>query len=167
MNLQPALSNELVILKPLLKEDFDLLYKIASDKLLWEQHPNNDRYKKEVFEDFFDIAIQSNSSFVIIDNVTNEIIGSTRFYDYNEIESSIAIGYTFIARKYWGSAYNASIKKLMIDYAFQFVENIIFHVGETNFRSQKAVEKLGAIKLGSLKKENSKIVNWIYELKKN
>lgn len=167
MDLQPTLSNELVTLKPLLKEDFELLYKVASDKLLWEQHPNFDRYKKEVFEDFFQKAIESKGAFTIFDTITNEIIGSTRFYNYDEATKTIVIGYTFIDRKLWGTSYNASVKKVMIDYAFQFVEKIQFHVGETNFRSQKAVEKLGAIKSGKTADDTSTKQNFIYILQKN
>lgn len=166
MELQPTLSNELVTLKPLLKEDFELLYKIASDKLLWEQHPNFDRYKREVFENFFQKAIDSKGAFTIFDTKNNTVIGSTRFYNYDENSNTVVIGYTFIDRNLWGTSYNASIKKIMVDYAFQFVENIHFHVGETNFRSQKAVEKLGAIKIGEIKDDTSLKTNWIYELKK-
>lgn len=167
MNLQPTLTNELVVLKPLQKEDFDTLYKVASDKLLWEQHPNNDRYKKEIFEDFFQKAIESKGAFTIFDSKTNEVIGSSRFYQHDENTKTIVIGYTFIDRKLWGTSYNSSVKHLMIDYAFQFVDNIHFHVGETNFRSQKAVEKLGAKVIGEIKDDTSAKTNWIYAITKN
>lgn len=166
MNLQPILSNEEIVLIPLVNEDFEALYYIASDKLLWEQHPNNDRYKKEVFEDFFKKAIESKGAFTIFEKTTNKIVGSTRFYDLEQESKSVFIGFTFIDRKFWGSSLNGIVKKLMIDYAFQFVDSVKFHVGETNYRSQKAVEKLGALKIGTIQKENSEIVNWIYELKK-
>lgn len=167
MNLQPTLANELVVLKPLQKEDFEALYKVASDKLLWEQHPNNDRYQKEVFEDFFQKAIESKGAFAIFDAKTDKVIGSSRFYQYDENTKTVVIGYTFIDRKIWGTSYNSVIKSLMISYAFQFVENIHFHVGETNFRSQKAVEKLGAKKIGEIKDDTSSKTNWIYELNKS
>jgi RimJ/RimL family protein N-acetyltransferase len=166
MNLQPTLSNKLITLKPLQEDDFNALFEVASDKLLWEQHPNNNRYKKEVFKDFFDIAIQSKSAFVVIDNKTNKIIGSSRYYEFNKEDSSIIIGYTFISREYWGTVYNRNLKDLMTNYAFQFVNIIHFHVGETNYRSQKAVEKLGAIRIGALPDDTSPKTNWLYELKK-
>lgn len=167
MNVQPTLANELVVLKPLQKEDFDALYKIASDKLLWEQHPNFDRYKREVFEDFFQKALDSKGAFTIFDTKNNSVIGSTRFYNYDENSNTIVIGYTFIDRKLWGTSYNATIKKIMLDYAFQFVENIHFHVGETNFRSQKAVEKLGAKVIEKILDDTSTKTNWVYALTKN
>ncbi len=166
MNLQPTLTNELIQIRPIRINDFETLFEIASDKLLWEQHPNNDRYKREVFQVFFDDAIKSKSAFIIIDNATKKVIGSSRYYKFNKVQSSIIIGYTFISREYWGTNYNNSLKKLMIDYAFQFVNRIHFHVGDTNYRSQKAVEKLGAIKIGELPDDTSPKTNWLYELKK-
>jgi hypothetical protein len=54
MDIQKILTNDELILNPLRLEDFDVLFAIASDKLLWEQHPNRDRYKREVFEVFFE-----------------------------------------------------------------------------------------------------------------
>lgn len=166
MNLQPTISNELITIKPLQENNFESLFTIASDQLLWEQHPNNDRYKKEVFQLFFENAIQSKGAFIVINNKTNEIIGSSRYYEFNEVEKSIVIGYTFISRAFWGKNYNSSLKELMINYAFQFVNKVYFHVGETNYRSQKAVEKLGAIKIGEIKSENLSKINWVYQLKK-
>ncbi|WP_329805668.1 GNAT family N-acetyltransferase [Flavobacterium facile] len=145
MHLQPILTNEIVQIVPLKESDFDDLFTIASDKLLWEQHPEKERYKKEVFQAFFKTAIASKSAFKFVDVKTGNTIGTSRYYEFKETESSVAIGYTFISRKYWATPYNRALKNLMINYAFQFVEKIIFHVGDTNFRSQKAVEKLGAL----------------------
>jgi RimJ/RimL family protein N-acetyltransferase len=145
MHLQPTLANKLVQIIPLKASDFEDVFNIASDKLLWEQHPEKERYKIEVFQAFFKTAIASKSAFKLVDVITGNTIGTSRYYDFNKIEKSVAIGFTFIDRKYWATSYNRNIKNLMINYAFQFVESIIFHVGDTNFRSQKAVEKLGAL----------------------
>lgn len=152
MNLQPTLHNDLVILQPLKESDFEDLFNVASDPLIWEQHPNSDRYKRDVFQKYFNGAIESNGAFLILDKNDQSIIGCTRFYEYKEEDSSVAIGFTFIDRAHWGNGYNSAIKKLMIDYAFQSVNNIYFHVGLTNYRSQKAVEKLGAVKVAETDK---------------
>ena len=147
MNIQATLENENVKLVPLNPNDLEELFSVASDPKIWEQHPNKDRYKREVFEKFFQGAIESKGAFKIIDKNTGEIAGSTRFYDYNPKENSIFIGYTFYATKFWGSKLNPQVKKLMLDYIFQFVDKVNFHVGKDNIRSQKAMEKLGAKKV--------------------
>jgi RimJ/RimL family protein N-acetyltransferase len=147
--LQPTLQNELIRLQPLQESDFEKLYEIASDPLLWEQHPNKDRYKREVFEEFFFPGLASGGAFLIIDNKSGEAIGSSRYYDLQHEKNSVAIGYTFLARAFWGGAYNYSLKKLMLDHAFIFVPTALFHIGFTNKRSQKAIEKLGARQLGA------------------
>jgi RimJ/RimL family protein N-acetyltransferase len=151
-DLQLNLKGELIELHPLNPEDWDDLFAVASDPLVWEQHPENDRYKEDVFKVFFSEALESGGAFVIIDKKNQQIIGSTRFYGYDPEKSEIEIGWTFLARKYWGGRYNRELKQLMLDHAFKFVENVIFYVGENNIRSQKATEKIGAVKDGLVEK---------------
>lgn len=167
MHLQPTLVNEFVQIVPLKESDFDELFLIASDELLWEQHPEKERYKKEVFKEFFNVAIASHSAFKIIDVKAGITIGSSRYYEFNETEKTVAIGYTFIDRKYWATPYNRALKNLMINYAFQYVDSILFHVGSTNFRSQKAVEKLGAIRTETLLNNETGKTNFTFALTKN
>ena len=147
--LQPHLKGELLELRPLATDDWDELFAVASDPLIWEQHPEPDRYKEDVFRIFFQGALESGGAFVIVDRKTQHIIGCTRFYGYDVEKSEIEIGWTFLARKYWGGRYNAEMKGLLLNHAFKFVENVVFFVGEENFRSQKAMEKVGAIKAGT------------------
>ena len=149
-NLQPTIQNEWVKIEPLIAADFEKLYTVASDPLVWEQHPNKNRYQRIEFENYFKGAIESGGAFLISNSKTGEPIGSTRFYDLNEAENSILIGYTFLARSHWGGKYNTALKALMLNYAFQFADTVLFHVGADNTRSQKAMEKLGGVKAGEL-----------------
>lgn len=127
------------------EEDFENLYQVASDPLIWEQHPERTRYKREVFrESFFKTAMESKAAFLILKADSEEVIGSSRYYDFGTAESLIAIGYTFLARQYWGHTYNSELKKIMLEYAFQFVDTVVFHIGVNNIRSQKAIGKIGA-----------------------
>jgi len=151
-DLQPNLKGELIELRPLTPEDWDDLFAIASDPLIWEQHPESDRYKEDVFKVFFKDALESGGAFVVIDRKNKRIIGSTRFYGYEPEKSEIEIGWTFLARKYWGGRHNWEMKQLMLAHAFQFVDNVVFYVGENNMRSRRATEKIGAIKSGTVKK---------------
>jgi len=148
-DLQPHLKGELLELRPLATDDWDELFTVASDFLIWEQHPEPDRHMEDVFRLFFQGALDSGGAFVIIDRQTQRIIGSTRFYGYDAERSEIEIGWTFLARKYWGGQYNAEMKRLLLHHAFQFVESVVFFVGEENIRSQKAMEKVGGIKIGT------------------
>jgi len=148
-NWQPILTDEQrVVLRPLKEEDFEALYAVASDPLIWEQHPNPDRYKFEVFRTYFKGAIESKGAFLILNHENQEILGCTRFYDVEPEKDQIKIGYTFFSRSCWGRGINPLVKKLMIDHAFQFVSTIIFHVGEKNIRSRIAMERLGATYIG-------------------
>lgn len=168
-NLQPVLENDFLRLTPLEDKDFDELYAVAADPLIWEQHPNKDRWKREVFENFFKGAIESKGAFKIIDKKNNAVIGSSRFYKTGKDNSEIAIGYTFFARSYWGGKYNPSVKKLMLDHVLQFVDYVLFHIGALNIRSQKAIERLGAVKIAEEEiayyGEASKL-NFVYRLDK-
>jgi RimJ/RimL family protein N-acetyltransferase len=150
--LQPILKGELIELRPLTAEDWEDLFAVGSDPLIWEQHPENDRYREEVFKIFFKDALESGGAFVVIDTKDKQIIGSTRFHGYDPEKSEIEIGWTFLARKYWGGRYNREMKQLMLTHAFRFVENVVFFVGENNIRSQRATEKIGAAESGTAKR---------------
>lgn len=143
-DLQPTLMGKLIQLRPLNQEDFAELFDCASDPKIWEQHPQRNRYQKEVFQKFFDGAIASLGAFVIIDLETNHIIGSSRFYNLDAQDRQITIGYTFLKTIYWGGKFNRELKTLMLKHAFRFVDLVIFEIGANNQRSRKAIEKIGA-----------------------
>lgn len=169
MNIQPILETGQVALYPLESEDFEALYAVASDPEIWAQHPNKDRWKKEVFSNFFEGAMQSKGAFKVLEKVSGEILGSTRFYDFNDQDSSIFIGYTFYAVKCWGKGINHTVKRLMLNYAFQYVSKVYFHIGAANLRSQISIGRLGAVKIAeqnvSYFAELPKL-NYVYEISK-
>lgn len=170
-NLHPDfLQDNLIKLNPLQKTDFDSLFNVASDPLVWEQHPNPNRYKLEDFTNYFKGAIESKGAFLISDIATNETVGCSRYYDFNETDNSILIGYTFLGTKFWGNGYNKAMKKLMLNYAFQFVDKVYFHIGAFNYRSQKAIEKIGAVKVDEFEVEyygETSKLNFVYLITKN
>jgi RimJ/RimL family protein N-acetyltransferase len=142
------LVGEFLELRPLRPDDWDALFAVASDPLIWEQHPARDRYREPVFRKFFGEALESGGAFAVVDRKTQVVIGSTRFYGYDPKKREVEIGWTFLARAYWGGRYNGEMKRLMLDHAFQFVDTVLFIIGPTNFRSQKAVEKIGGVLRG-------------------
>lgn len=143
-DLQPILAGNLINLRPLTQKDFDPLFAAASDPLIWEQHPEKDRYTREVFQNYFDGAMESKGAFVIIERKSDRIIGSSRYCNLDEAKSEVEIGWTFLERTFWGGTYNRELKSLMLGHAFRFVDRVLFVVGENNIRSQKALEKIGA-----------------------
>lgn len=147
--LQPDLTGRLLDLRPLRAEDFPALYAVASDPFLWEQHPDRDRHQEPVFREFFREALDSGGALVAVDRASGTLIGSSRFHGYDAAAREIEIGWTFLARSYWGGRYNGEMKRLMLDHAFRWVQRVLFFVHLQNRRSQRAVEKIGGVPAGS------------------
>lgn len=143
LDLQPSLAGALVTLRPLRHSDYDALYAVASDPLIWEQHPAHDRWKPDVFRAFFDDAMASRGAFLVRDAADGRTIGSTRFHGYDPARREVEIGWTFLARSHWGGRYNGEMKRLLLDHALRIVARVIFVVGASNHRSRRAVEKIG------------------------
>ena len=143
-DLQPTLKGELIELRPLEAQDFAALFSAASDPKIWEQHPESDRYRREVFQKFFDGALESKGAFAIIERKSGRIIGSSRYCNLDLTKREVEVGWTFLEREFWGGTHNHELKRLMLDHAFRFVDRVLFVVGEKNVRSQKALEKIGA-----------------------
>jgi len=172
-DLQPHLVGELIEVRPLAPRDWEELFAVASDPLIWEQHPARDRWREDVFREFFLEALETGSAFVVIDRKTGRIIGSSRYYLFDQggfdpKESSVEIGWTFLARAYWGGDYNGELKRLMLRHAFRFVERVLFVIGVTNFRSQKALEKIGGVRVGRREKIGPRgiVESFVYEIRR-
>ena len=147
-DLQPVLRGDLVGVRPLRSADFDELAQVARDPLIWAQHPVRDRYRYEVFTGFFAASLTSGGALAVT-SPAGDIIGSSRFHGYDQRRSEVEIGWTFLARSYWGGQVNGQLKVLMLGHAFRFVERVVFFVGPDNRRSQRALEKVGAVRVGS------------------
>ncbi|MCP4977895.1 MAG: GNAT family N-acetyltransferase [Maribacter sp.] len=154
-DLQPLLQSDLVVIRPLKTEDFNNLYEVASDPLIWVQHQNQNRHTLEEFTQFFRESQASLGALTIVNKKTKQIIGSSRFKIIDDAEGVVEIGWSFLARKYWGGFYNGDIKKLMVNYALNSRKKVIFYVDSKNFRSQRALEKLGA------KKSRNFLKSWV------
>jgi RimJ/RimL family protein N-acetyltransferase len=140
------LQTEHFSFEPLTANDFDALYAVARDPLLWEQHPEADRWKRSKFQRFFQSGIANDlGCFLIREKQSRRVAGSTRFYEYDEANRCVRIGYTFIAREFWGTSANREMKEAMLLRSFKIVDQVFFDIGPQNFRSIAAVKKLGAV----------------------
>jgi RimJ/RimL family protein N-acetyltransferase len=145
MDLQPTLEGEHVLLRPTVREDWDALFAVASDPLIWEVHPAHDRWQEPVFRRYFEDALASGGGVTIVDKASGDVIGASRYAFPDAARDEIEIGWTFIARAYWGGQYNREIKRLMLDHIHRFVGGAVFVVGKDNLRSRRAMEKIGGV----------------------
>ena len=149
MDRQPVLRGELLELRPLRADDWDALFAVAADPLIWEQHPASDRWREDVFREFFRVAMESGGALVAIDRRDGRIIGSSRYHGYDPAASEVEVGWSFLARSHWGGRYNGEMKRLMLRHAFASVERVVFIIGPENLRSRRAVEKIGGVLEGT------------------
>lgn len=160
---QPLLRGDLLELRPLRADDFDALFRVAADPLIWEQHPERHRYQEATFTAFFAEALASGGALVAIDRATGQVIGSSRYHGHDAQRRVIEIGWTFLARAYWGGRYNGEMKRLMLEHAFRSVSRVIFVIGPENRRSQRAVEKIGGVRAGTTTDDHGR-ERVVYEL---
>ena len=161
---QPVLASELLLLRPLDRGDFESLYRIAADPLVWEQHPSKDRTDKSVFRLWFDEALASQGALVAVDRSNGEVIGTSRYGlpGADEVE----IGWTFLARARWGGMWNGEMKRLMLAHAFESVSTVVFTIHSNNVRSQRAVERVGASRVGTSPDPHGRGQNIVFHLQK-
>ncbi|MEX0963762.1 MAG: GNAT family N-acetyltransferase [Pseudohongiellaceae bacterium] len=145
-NYRVTLEGPRIIVRPIKEDDWEGMYAAAANPKVWQLHPVSNRYQESVFRGFFDDALASGSAFTFVDRETGRIIGSSRYHGLNQELSEIEIGWTFLDHDYWGGSYNGEIKKLMLDHAFQYVDTVVFWVGDTNIVSMRAMEKIGGVK---------------------
>ena len=147
-DLQPLLRGDLVGVSSLCAADCDDLFEFARDHVVWQQHLVKDRYRYEMLTRLFVESLASGGALAVT-SLAGDIIGSSRFDGYDQRRSEVEIGWTFLTRSYWGGQVNGQLKSLMVGHAFRFVERVVFLVGPANRRSQRALEKIGAVRVGS------------------
>lgn len=161
-DLQPTLRGGTLWLRPLVAEDLESLWAVSRDRLLWALHPDQTRHTRGGFERFFAAALDQ-GALAVVDNASGRIIGSTRYYDWEPEKREVAIGYTFLAREFWGGVANREMKRLLIGHAAPFADVIWFHVGAQNLRSRRAMEKVGAVAAYEGKRpQNGELIDFVY-----
>ena len=156
------LEGETIKLIPLERGHFDELFAAASDTKLWAFTPS-DCSQRETFDATYDFALSERDKgnhypFVIVRKATNEIIGSTRLFDIFPADKKLEIGWTWIVEKFQGTQVNFECKLLLLTFCFEVLEcrRVQLKTDETNLRSRKAIEKIGAKFEGILRKDKIK-----------
>ena len=168
-DLQPTLRGPQITIRPVTESDWNDLFAAASDPEIWVQHPAWDRYQEAVFRQYFDEALESGSAFVFVDRERELIVGSSRYHGLDAVASEIEIGWTFLARDYWGGSFNREIKTLMLAHAFRYVDTVVLWVGVDNIRSRRATERLGAVLRDNRHRhrEGIDMPHVVYEIRRN
>ncbi|HEV2567883.1 GNAT family N-acetyltransferase [Sphingomonas sp.] len=167
IDLQPTLSEGEVTLRPLKASDWEGIYSVASDPLIWELHPARDRWREPVFRVFFEDALRSGGALAITRSATGEILGSSRFDRTRAENGEIEVGWTFLARSEWGGQTNFTAKRLMVRHALRHFQKVIFMIGEHNLRSRRAVEKIGASltsRVVDVEMEGANVLHVVYSI---
>jgi RimJ/RimL family protein N-acetyltransferase len=160
---QPVLSGSTLTLRPLAASDQEALWQVARDPLIWALHPDKTRSDPQGFARFFQVSLASGSALIVVEQRSGRVIGSSRFYDWDPAQRELAIGYTFLARDFWGSTANLEMKRLMVAHAAPWADRIWFHVGKGNLRSRRAMEKIGARVMHEGKREqNGEMIDFVY-----
>ena len=142
-DLQPTLVGPTLRLRPLEPADWEPLYAVAADPLIWALHPARDRHREPVFRRLFEESVACAGALAVLERSSDAIIGSSRYsFDFTE-PGEVEIGWTFLARDFWGGSANREMKRLMLRHAFRFVDRAMFRIGEENLRSRRAMEKIG------------------------
>ena len=126
---QPTLRGERITLRPLRADDFAALHAAANDPAIWAQHPEPDRHEAAPFARYFAGAMASGGALAVVDDADGRIVGSSRYYDWDPVEATVVVGFTFLARSHWGGATNGAMKRLMLANAFRWACTVWFHVG--------------------------------------
>lgn len=148
-----------VDLIPLEKEHFEELYLAASDKDLWELIPT-DCSERNTFNENYERALSERETenqypFVIRHKKTGKLIGSTRFFEIYPADRKLEIGWTWITKEFWGTTINLECKLLLLTYCFEVLKTnrVQLKTKDNNFRSRKAIEKIGGVFEGVLRKD--------------
>jgi RimJ/RimL family protein N-acetyltransferase len=93
-------------------------------------------------------------TFAQVWNESGEAIGSTRLLDIRPADRQVEIGATFLARPYWRTPANTESKLLLLAYSFEKLGcvRVALKTDGRNVRSQQAIERLGALREGTLRK---------------
>lgn len=155
------LKGKYIYLQLLQADHKETLRSLAKDERIWEGNRGfiiNETFNEQ-FDKYFATAIDNNAmggqqAFVMRKTNDDAIIGMTRFLNIDKKDKRLEIGYTWYIPAVWGKVYNKECKLLLLQYTFEVLNfnRAQFNVAAQNIRSQKAVEKIGGVKEGVLRK---------------
>lgn len=153
------LSQDKITLRPLKESDISHLWEIASEEafhFMLNQLQTIEEFGKWMKYGYEQMQSTDTSIvYVIADKETDELFGSTRIYSIDYLNKSCEIGSTFYGKRYRRTHVNTTVKLLLLTYAFETLGmiRVQFKTDEQNLVSQKAIERIGAKKEGTMRNE--------------
>lgn len=152
------LNGETVKLLPISLHHIEGLWEAAKPDEIWTYMATTVRSKEEM-KQMIASAIQKREkgteyTFTVV-NQEDKIIGSTRYLDISPEQKSLEIGSTWYHPDSWRTSINTECKYLLLQHAFESwkVRRVQLKTDSRNLRSQKAIERIGAVKEGTLRKD--------------
>ncbi len=149
------LRGDLVAIEPLRAEHAAGLLAAADAEEVFAWLPYTRPADIELARDWIDSALADRRAdrrfpFAVIDVEGGSVIGSTSYWDFDADNAHVEIGSTWLSCASWGNGRNAEAKLLLMGHAFDTLgmERVAFRTDIRNERSQRAIERLGAVKEG-------------------
>ena len=151
------LEDDHVVLEPLSLDHVGALEAACADGALWQLWFTSAPAPGQTMG-YVEKALEGQQAgtvlpFAVREKRSNEIVGTTRYYDYVTDPTRLGIGYTWYAKRWQKSHLNTACKRLLLKHAFERIgcDAVEFHTDARNLDSQRAIERLGAHREGVLR----------------
>jgi RimJ/RimL family protein N-acetyltransferase len=181
------LENDVVQLRPLTNDDFDILSQFSlQEPELWT-YSLVPAGGLENLRTYMDLAIKDKEArksypFIVYDKRTGKYAGSTRFYDYQEQHNTVQLGFTWYGKEFQGTGLNKNCKLLLLEFAFETLglDRVEFRADASNALSIAAMKSIGCTVEGILRSNCKSLtgrrdsivlsilkIEWLDSIKKN
>lgn len=155
-----TLDGKHVQLLPLNLEHGEALFRaLNGDEELWRYIPVKQPETLADMRAWVATALEEHTAgrrlpFAVVEHASGQVIGSTSYVNMSYPNRNLDVGWTWYAREHWRTAVNTACKFLLLRYAFETLGciRVQLRVDVRNLRSQRAVERIGGIKEGVLRK---------------
>jgi RimJ/RimL family protein N-acetyltransferase len=150
-----ALTGQRVQLKPLSLQHAEGLWEVADDQV-FASLPYDRPPSVDAMREWIGAALGRGGMrmpFAVV--VDGQMAGTTSYWYPDPVRRQIEIGSTWLARAWWGSGVNHEAKRLLIGHAFTGLgcRKVVFRTDPANMRSQRALERLGAVRDGVVRRD--------------
>ncbi len=152
------LENDRVLLRPIQLADYDNLINFSlNEPELWK-YSLISAAGQDNLQQYIELALANRLQkkeypFVVFDKILNACAGSTRFYDIQQANRTLQLGFTWYGKNFQGTGLNKNCKFLLLEFAFEHcgMERVEFRADNENKRSIAAMKSIGCTIEGILR----------------